>query len=75
MANPTEGDWQCLKRLGRYLDGKPRLQQLYQWQHEQTTLRVHSDVDWAGCKDTRKFTIGGCVKIEEHTIKGLSKTQ
>ena len=50
MANPTEGDWQRLKRLGRYLKGKPRLQQVYKWQNEQTILRVYSDADWAGCK-------------------------
>ena len=25
MAKPTNGDWQKLKRLGRYLVGKPRL--------------------------------------------------
>ena len=30
MAKPTRGDWQKLKRLGRYLLDKPRLQQVYQ---------------------------------------------
>ena len=31
MANPTRGDWTRLKRLGRYLCGRPRLQQKYGW--------------------------------------------
>ena len=75
MANPTEGEWQRLKRLGRYLKGKPRLQQIYKGQHEQTILKVYSDADWAGCKVTRKSTAGGCVKIGEHIIKGWSKAQ
>ena len=75
MANPTEGDWQRLKRSGRYLKGKPRLQQMYKWQNEQTILRAYGDAGWAWCKEIRKSTISGCVKIGEHTIKGWSKTQ
>ena len=38
-------------------------------------MRVYSDADWAGCKQSRKSTTGGCIKIGEHTIKGWSKTQ
>ena len=74
MASPTKGDWQRLKRLGRYLKGKPRLQQIYQWQHEPITLRVYSDVDWAGCRDTRKSTIGECIQLGKHTVEIWSKT-
>ena len=70
MATPTEGDWQRLKRLGRYLKGKPRLQQMYKWQHEQSILKVYSDADWAGCRENRASITGGCIKIGEHTIKG-----
>ena len=66
---------QRLKRLGRYLKGKPRLQQIYQWQHEQVTLKVYSDADGAGCRNTRKSTTGGCIQIGKHTVKGWSKTQ
>ena len=75
MADPTDGDWQRLKRLGRYLKGKPRLQQMLAWQQGQTTLKVYSDADWAGCKDSRRSTTGGCVKIGAHMVKGWSKTQ
>ena len=40
MSRPTKGDWQRLKRLGRYLLGKPRLQQLYKWQAPQQVLKA-----------------------------------
>ena len=41
MSRPTKGDWQRLKRLGRYLLGQPRLQQLYKWQAPQQILKVY----------------------------------
>ena len=75
MATPTRGDWQRLKRLGRYLSGKPRMEQLYKWQEPQSTIKVFTDADWAGCRETRKSTIGGCAMLGAHTVKGWSKTQ
>ena len=38
-------------------------------------LKVYADVDWAGCRDIRKSTTGGCAMLGEHTLKGWSKTQ
>ena len=38
MSSPTQGGWTRLRRLGRYLVGKPRLQELYEWQMSQKTL-------------------------------------
>ena len=32
MSTPTRGEWAKLKRLGRYLLGRPRVQQTYPWQ-------------------------------------------
>lgn len=75
MANPTEGDWMKLKRFGRYLKGRPRLQQTYAWQEARQIIRTYSDADLAGCKRTRKSTTGGCIKVGAHTIKAWSKTQ
>ena len=75
MSNPNNGDWARLKRLGRYVKGRPRLVQMYEWQNAQRTVTTYSDADWAGCKQTRKSTTGGCIKIGHHTIKGWSKTQ
>ena len=38
-------------------------------------LNIYSDADWAGCRETRRSTIGGCVMLRTHIIKGWSKTQ
>ena len=75
MSAPTEGNWAQLKRLGRYLKGRPRLQQQFQWQPILGVLRTYSDADWAGCKDTRKSITGGCITFGKHIVKGWSKTQ
>ena len=70
MSNPTVGDGHRLKRFGRYLKGQPRVQQLFQWQRAQRTMKTFSDVDWAGCKSSRKSTTGGCVMVGSHVLKG-----
>ena len=75
MANPRNGDWQRLGRLGRYLKGKPRIHQLYEWQNGRMRLKIYSDADWAGCREIRRSTIGRCVMLGTHTIKGWSETQ
>ena len=73
-GGPTNGDWLRRKRLGRYLEGIPRLQQRYDWQQPQTTMKIHSDVDWVGCRETRKSTTGGCVTVGKHMLRGWGKT-
>lgn len=74
MAKPTRGDWQRLKRLGRYLVDKPRMRQTHPWQGTQRTLKTYTDADWAGCRESRKSTTGGCATLGSHTLKGWSKT-
>ena len=75
MSDPSVGNWAQLKRLGRYLKGKPRMQQVFGWQDMPKTLKTYSDAGWAGCKATRKSTTGGCMTLGRHSIKGWSKTQ
>ena len=75
MSKPIVRDMQRLKRLARYLKGKPRLVSLFNWQPMQTIIVTYSDADWAGCRDTRRSTTGGCVTIGSHSIKSWSKTQ
>ena len=75
MAEPTRGNLLQLKRLGRYLKGRPRMQQLFRWQEMPKMLTTYTDAAWAGCKATRKSTTGGCMKLGNHSIKGWSKTQ
>ena len=75
MADPSRGNWTQLERLGRYLKGKPRVQQIFQWQELPKTMKIYSDADWAGCKLTRQSTTGGCMTLGWHCIKSWSKIQ
>ena len=40
-----------------------------------TNMKVYTDADWAGCRETRRSTIGGCVMLGTHALKAWSKTQ
>ena len=75
MAQPTKGDQKKMRRIGRYLIGKPRMVATYNWQERASTMKVFSDADWAGCRRTRKSTSGGVLMIGSHYIKSWSSTQ
>ena len=74
MANPTERDWECLKKLARYLVGRERVVWKYEWQDEGAKWRVSTDSDWAGCKATRKSCSGGVLMKGTHCIKTWCST-
>ena len=48
---------------------------MFEWQGRQNEVTAYSDVDWAGDKQSRKSTSGGCLLIGTHLIKGWAKTQ
>ncbi len=75
MSKPTQLDWDALKRLGRYLLGKPRLVWYYGWQAPTEELTLMTDSDWAGCLRTRKSTSGGVVYRGDHVLKHWSTSQ
>ena len=75
MSAPTWLDWAHMRRVGRYLAGKPRLVIKFEFQGNIAELTAMSDANWAGCKETRKITSGGCLLIGKHLIKSWSKTQ
>ncbi len=75
MSAPTEGDWQKLKRLGRYFIGKPRVVLNFDYQHPVSFLDSRVDTDHAGCVKTRKSTNGGALTYGKHCIKSWSTTQ
>lgn len=75
MANPTVGSWRKLKRIARYLEGRPRLVMEYKWQREEEDLDGFADSDWAGCRSTGESTSGGAIMVGSHFIKGWSRTQ
>ena len=77
MSGPRKCDQQALKRLARYLIGKPRAVYVYEWGHKKTNneLRVQSGSDWAGNRSTRKSTSGGTVRWGKGVLKTWSKDQ
>lgn len=75
MSSPKESDWQALRRIGKYLRGRPRLVMKYGWQAQVTTAVVYTDSDWAGCAKTAKSTSGGLVMMGKHLIKSYSRQQ
>ena len=74
MSEPSQSDWEALKRLGRYLKGRPRLVIRYKFQEPVTYLDAWTDSDWAGCVKTRKST-NGALLHGSHLIKSWSSTQ
>ena len=75
MSKPTLRDWAKLKRLGRYLVGKPRLVYSYPFQEEFKVVMAFSDANWASNACDRKSTSGGVIMHGMHYIKSWSKTQ
>ena len=75
MAKPTLGHWKKMKRIGRYLVGRPRSITKFPWQEKVKVVQVFSDSDWAGCKRTAKSTSGGAVMRGKHNLKSWSSTQ
>ena len=75
MARPRCGDWQLLKRIGRYLVGAPRYEQLFAWQSRPSHIHVFTDSDWAVCKTTCRSTSGGAALWGSHCFKSWSSTQ
>lgn len=75
MQQPTVGNWTGLKRMARFLLGKPRLVWHYRDQPEQTHLRIFTDSDDAGCTASRKSTSCGALFHGSHLLKFYSSTQ
>ena len=75
MQSPTQGSWNGLKRLARYLSGHPRVLWVYEDQGEQHALKIHTDSDDAGCTATRKSTSCGALYHGKHLVKFYRSTQ
>ena len=75
MPNPTLGDKRKLKRLARYLRGRPRVVSEFRLQEQEEEIDGFTDSDWAGCKKTAKSTSGGIVMLGGHLLKSWSTTQ
>uniref|UniRef100_A0A8R7UH22 Reverse transcriptase Ty1/copia-type domain-containing protein n=1 Tax=Triticum urartu TaxID=4572 RepID=A0A8R7UH22_TRIUA len=73
MHAPLDSHYQLLKRVLRYIWGTTHYGlQLYRSSHD---LLAYSDVDWAGCPDTRRSTSGFCVFLGANMVSWSSKRQ
>ena len=63
MSNPTVGDWYRLKRLGRYLKGQPRMQQIFKWQQVVIISELYSDPG-----EEVSLALGWTFKQGQHSI-------
>ncbi|KAJ0789962.1 putative RNA-directed DNA polymerase [Helianthus annuus] len=59
QANPKESHMKAVKRILRYLKGKPKLGLWYPADSDLTFV-AYTDSDFGGCKSNRKSTTGGC---------------
>ena len=75
MSSPRESSLRKLRKIGRYLIGKPRLVAKFRWQSMPDTVTTFTDSDWAGCDKSAKSTSGGAVCLGEHVLKTYSKQQ
>ena len=75
MATPTDIDRNLLKRLGKYIKGRPRAIAQYWPQNKGERIEAYSDADWAGDPRTGRSTSGGNILIGNHWIRSHSKTQ
>ena len=75
LSAPTQRDLVALKRIGRFLVGRPRVVSEFRYGAACGTLTVEGDSDHAGCVRTRKSTSGGVVRWGSNTLKWWSKTQ
>ena len=47
MSKPTEISWKALKRMARFINGRPRL--IYQYPYQEADfIDIYTDTDWAG---------------------------
>ena len=73
MAKPTASSLEDLKRLGRYLKGRPDMAIRLDQQKMPSRLLISVDSDYAGDRATRKSTTGMVQRLGRHAIKTTSR--
>ena len=75
MQCPKISSMRLLRRIGRYLVGRPRIVMKFGWQPLPTMVTAYSDSDWAGCAKTARSTSGGLICYDAHVLKSWSRQQ
>ncbi|XP_021317812.1 uncharacterized protein LOC110436001 [Sorghum bicolor] len=74
MHAPRDVHQTMLKCILRYIKGTLTLG-VQLWAAPTPTITAYSDVDWVGCPDTRRSTLGFCVFLGSSLISRSSKRQ
>ena len=74
MAKPSVREIERVKKIGRYLAGKPRAKRWFRWQ-QSGGLEACSDADWEGDEATRRSMSAGVIKRGGHRLKVGTKKQ
>jgi hypothetical protein len=69
MSAPRKKDWRKLIRLGKYLLGRERYRVRFDYQGYVKFLDAWTDTDYAGCRETRKSTSGGLIRLGKHLLR------
>jgi hypothetical protein len=72
MHDPREPHLTAMKRILRYLQGTPDYGLLLR-RSSCSDLVVYTDVDWAGCPDTRRSTSGYAVFLGDNSVSWSAK--
>ena len=75
MSRPDAQDLKNMKRVGRFLVGRPRVGCLFEWQAHPSALHALADADWAGDRQSRKSVSGSMILHGKHLIKAWTKQQ
>jgi hypothetical protein len=75
MSRPSNIDFIRLKRLCRYLAGRPRVIQESTAFDSEGTIDVFVDSDWGGCEKSMLSTSGGAMVVFGTCVKVWSSTQ
>lgn len=75
MSKPRSIDHEQLIKFGRYLVGKMRVINKFDYQKNWKIIDTWTDTDHAGCPETRKSTSGGVIMFGTHAIEHWSTTQ
>ena len=75
FARPTADAVRALKRLVKYLVGKPRVVWKFSFQKPEDTITFYVNIDFACGFETRRSTSGGAAMRGTHLLKHYSNTQ
>ncbi|XP_066354894.1 uncharacterized mitochondrial protein AtMg00810-like [Miscanthus floridulus] len=74
MHDPREPHLALIKRILRYIKGSLSVD-IHLGTGTVSQVTAYSDIDWAGCPDTRSSTSGFCVFLGDNLVSLSSKCQ